>query len=206
MTKDTNDAGTGLETMPGALLAELFSGGIVVLPHEFAKTPPVARAESASIILPKQEPLKPAIIPEEPLAPIKPKSAEISWLGNFGKRVLVVVNDPTALHINDKDYELLTKILGSVGLSTADIALVNAATHTLEYNELQEKLPAAVGLYFGIEPATIGAPIKFPHFQVQPWNNTKFLYAPSLTEFSKPGPEAIALKKELWTALKKIFN
>lgn len=206
MTKSTYEEGTGLEPMPGALLAELFSGGVVVLPQEFAKTPLAEKAESATIILPKQETSSPGKFPEEHIQLLKPKSVELSWLGNFGKRVLVVVNDPSALHINDKDFELLTKILGSVGLSTADIALVNAATHSLEYNALQEKLPAAVGLYFGIEPVTIGAPIKFPHFQVQPWNNTKFLYAPSISELNGTGPQAISLKKELWTALKKIFN
>jgi hypothetical protein len=206
MTKSTKDEGNRLEPMPAALLAEIFSGGVVVLPHEFAKTQIAEKAETATVILPKEETSIAGNLTAAPLVPIKPKSGEISWLGNFEKRVLVVVNDPTALHINDKDYELLTKILGSVGLSTADIAMVNAATHSLEYNALQEKLPAAVGLYFGIEPVTIGAPIKFPHFQVQPWNNTKFLYAPSISELNGTTPQAIALKKELWTALKKIFN
>jgi hypothetical protein len=206
MTKDTKQEGTKLEPMPGALLAEIFSGGVVVLPHEFAKTPLAEKAEAATVILPKEETSIAGNLTAAPPAHIKPKSGEISWLGNFGKSVLVVVKDPTALHINDKDYELLTKILGSVGLSTADIALVNAATHSLQYNALQEKLPAAVGLYFGIEPVTIGAPIKFPHFQVQPWNNTKFLYAPSISELNGTDPQAISLKKELWTALKKIFN
>ena len=206
MTNTIKEKPIKLEPMPGALLAEIFTGGVVVLPHEFAKSPLAEKAELATIILPKQEGQVGGNNAVEPAISIKPKSPDIIWLGNFGKRVLVVVNDPTALHINDKDYELLTKILGSVGLSTADIALVNAASYTLEYNALQEKLPAAVGLYFGIEPVTIGAPIKFPHFQVQPWNNTKFLYAPSISELNGTDPQAISLKKELWTSLKKIFN
>lgn len=208
MTNDIPASEISLEPMPAALLAELFSGGIVVIPEEFEVSATKTEISSGSVkTAPEKPAVSPQVMPTSALqTPEIPVAEKLSWLGSFGKQVLVVVKDPTALHINDKDLELLGKILGSVKLSMADIALVNAATHKLEYNALNEKLPAKSAFYFGIQPVEIGAPIKFPQFQVQSWNHTTFVYAPSLTELGAPTPEAIALKKELWAAMKKIFG
>lgn len=206
MTNDIPDPGIHLEPMPAALLAELFSGGIVVIPEEFEVSFQKPDLPSTKVEA-EPERQKPTVSPEETIqVPEVPVTENISWLGSFGKQVLVVVKDPTALHINETDLELLGKILGSVKLSMADIALVNAATHQLEYFALHEKLPAKAAFYFGIQPVEIGAPIKFPQFQVQSWNHTTFVYAPSLAELGAQSPEAIALKKELWVAMKKIFG
>jgi hypothetical protein len=207
MTNDIPAPELKPEPMPAALLAGLFPSGIVVIAEEFeqdyvAETTQVAEKSVVSQIPAIQNPVTEGALP--PL-PEVPPAAALSWLGNFGRKVLVVVKDPTALHLNDAHFELLGKILASVKLSMADIALVNAASHKLEYYALNEKLPATVALYFGIMPVDIGAPLKFPYFQVQNWNHTTFVYAPSLTELSQPTPEAAGLKRELWEALKKIF-
>jgi hypothetical protein len=203
MTDTINTDITTLEPMPAALLAEMFTRGIVVIPEEFE----MQEIKQNKTVLSGQdaEKVSPEIKTSEPELPAMPP-VELNWLGKFEKKVLVVVKDADALHINDKDLELLGKILGAVKLSMADIALVNAATHVLHYDNLQEKLPASVAFYFGIAPVAIGAPLSFPQFQVQKWNNTTFLYAPSLSELNENTPAATALKKELWGALKKIFG
>jgi hypothetical protein len=201
-----NELVTALEPMPEALLAEMFAGGIVLFPEEFAPAPVKQNAAPEQEKMPTGTP-QPTLPASEPKPVMLPAAAtELNWLGKFSKQVLVVVKDPSALHINDKDLELLGKIIGAVKLSMADIALVNAATHSLEYYALQQKLPASVAFYFGIAPVEIGAPLSFPQFQVQKWNNTTFLYAPSLAELNEPTANAVALKKELWAALKKIFG
>jgi hypothetical protein len=192
-----------LESMPEALLAEIFSKGIVVIPEEFEEK----QAKPAfQVIEPVPEKISGAAeVPSLPKMEGK-TSGKINFLGGFGKKVLVVVSDPTSLHLNEEDFELLGKILASVKLSMADIALVNAATHQLNYYPLQEQLPASVAFYFGIEPVEIGAPIKFPQFQVQNWNSTTFVFAPGLDEMGPLSKNAVALKKELWVAMKKIFG
>jgi hypothetical protein len=208
MTNDMPVTEIDLEAMPAALLAELFSSGIVVIPEEFETSAPkpekplpmVNAGQEAQTVSQEERLVEKHQVQEVPVAD------NLSWLGSFGKRVLVVVKDPTALHINEADFDLLGKIMGSVKLSMADVAVVNAATHKLEYYALNEKLPASVAFYFGIQPVEIGAPIKCPQFQVQPWNNTTFVYAPPLGELNGATPQATALKKELWTALKKIFG
>lgn len=198
-----------LERMPDALLAAMFPGGVVVLPHEFEapKAPvqqPAATVTPAATVGPAPAAAPPLSAAADALPQQAP--AEVGYLGNFSRKVLVVVEDPTALHLNDADYQLLAKILGAVKLSMADIALVNRAVHQLEYYSLNAQLPAAVALYFGLEPYQIGAPLKFPAFQVQAWNHTTFLHAPALAQLNQSTPEAVALKKQLWDALKKIFS
>lgn len=199
MTNDNDAPSINPEPMPGALLAGLFSTGIVVIPEEFEQG--LTQAAAA------ENPVEPvAAVPTVPVQPEVGPDMPLNWLGNFKRQVLVVVNDPGALHINDADFELLGKILGAVKLSVADIALVNAAKYSLNYYTLNEKLPAGVALYFGIQPVDIGAPLKFPMFQVQNWNNTTFIYAPPLAEINAATPQAVALKKDLWAALKKVFG
>ncbi|MCU0376393.1 MAG: hypothetical protein MUF24_13885 [Chitinophagaceae bacterium] len=193
-----------LERMPDALLAAMFAGGVVVLPHEFETKKPPVQQPAASAAAPAPA-AAPPLLAEAHAVP-QQAPAEVGYLGNFSKKVLVVVEDPTALHLNDSDYQLLAKILGAVKLSMADIALVNRAVYQLEYYSLNTQLPASVALYFGLEPYQIGAPLKFPAFQVQAWNHTTFLHAPPLGQLNQNTPEAVALKKQLWEALRKIFS
>ncbi len=181
MAESINEGEMTLEPMPAALLAGMFSKGVVAIPEEFQDI-------------------------REDAAPVtKEPGKKVQYLGAFGKNILVVVNDPTALHLNQEDLDFLGKVLAAVKLSLADVAIVNSATQQLEYFSLQEQLPAVVALYFGLQPVDIGAPIKFPQFQVQKWNHCTFLYAPAFEEMGPLASNAVALKKELWAALQKIF-
>ncbi|HSK11900.1 MAG TPA: hypothetical protein VK907_01740 [Phnomibacter sp.] len=203
MANSTNEGVTRLEPMPDALLAELFPRGIVAIADE-VQAP--AGSEEKAHTLEEKTPVPASMEAEMSGSVTLPVLDELSWLGNFAKQVLVVVNDPTALHLNDANFELLGKIISAVKLSMDDIALVNAATHSLEYNALNEKLPARIALYFGIEPVDIGAPLKFPKFQVQQWNHSTFVCAPALQEMIRDTEEARSHKKELWAAMKKVFG
>jgi len=213
MLNSKEDTILGAEVMPAALLAGMFSTGIVVLPEEFkevkkqAMTTQVPAAKEVAKKSPKDvvKELDTDVARVE-IAIVQEPDVPLVWLGNFQKKVLVVVQDTTARHLNDVDYGFLTKILEAVNLSIADTAIVNAAAHPLEYYALQEKLPAAVAFYFGIAPADIGAPIRFPHFQVQKWNQTTFLFSPPLSQLNGTDAEAITLKKNLWASLKRIFD
>jgi hypothetical protein len=200
MTLDIKYRNKDLEPMPGALLAEMFRSGIVVIPEEFEK-----EKSSGQTVLAEEEKISQGVI-STPLVEEKLTDQPLSWLGNFDRRILVVVHDANALHVNDTDFALLGKIIGAVKLSVADIAVVNAARNTLEYEALDKVLPAKVAIYFGVEPVSIGVPFKVPLFQVQAWSHTKFLYAPALSELNAQSQEAVILKKSLWEALKKIFE
>jgi hypothetical protein len=120
--------------------------------------------------------------------------------------VLVVLHEPDAVHCSEEHLGFLTKILAAVGLGMADVAIVNAARHPLAYPALKAQLPASTALYFGIEPFSVGVPMRIPYFQVQQWDSCQFLYAPALPDLNGSGPAQVEQKKLLWAALKKIFG
>jgi hypothetical protein len=200
MIIDTNGEKNGLEPLPPALLAEMFKSGIVVIPEEFEQQGVAVQKAAPPELISSPVPL-PAFPHDK-----QPAVSPLVFLGNFSRKVLVVVHDNTALHLNDADFALLAKILAAVKLTVADIAVVNAARYTLQYELLNAQLTATVALYFGVEPVTIGVPFKVPMFQVQPWNHTTFLYAPSLKDMNIDTAEALEFKKQLWGALRKIFE
>ena len=52
-----------------------------------------------------------------------------------------------------------------------------------------------------LHPAMLDLPVNFPHFQVQSFNNSTFLFTPSLHEIQNT-----ILKSKLWVCLRRIFN
>ena len=186
--------------------------------------PPAAPAQKLAVPVPpapaaapkKEEPKSvPVAIPtpvaEPEPSPVEAAPASLSLpphavLGNFKQQVLLVLNEPDAVHCIDADLEFLQKVIASVKLSMDHIAILNTHGKQVTYPELKAQLPAKVALYFGVEPVSIGVPMRIPYFQVQPWDDCRFLYAPSLTEINGNSPAQVELKKQLWTALKKIFG
>jgi hypothetical protein len=59
-----------------------------------------------------------------------------------------------------------------------------------------------VVLLIDTEAASIGLPLDFPDFQVQPFNNITFLSSPSLSEIKSDPLQ----KSKLWVCLRRIFN
>lgn len=204
--------------LAGMVLADMYKNHLVSIEGEYVKptadssqplvenTPPTATPKpekSKNVILPPPQPLQQVTaLAEEPGTLTGPPHAV---LGAFKKQVLVLLNDPQAVHISESNLTFLSKIIASVGVSLEHIALLNTHGKMLDYASLKNQFPAKVGIYFGIEPSSIGVPMRFPHFQVQPWDGCTFLFVPTLEELNGSSPEQTELKKQLWTALKKIF-
>ena len=184
-------------TIPDLLLADMYKQSLVVLnditiSEERASVAPDVAEQSFS----------------EPAAIVNKKDlGELTWLGNFNKRILIVVDEPDAVYLNDADMGLLTKMLEAVKISLADVAIVNNAHYQLgNFDALGSKLPANFYVLFNVPATGIGAPLKIQPYQVLPWNGKQFLYSPSLTAINTPGPDQVNMKKSIWVALKKIFE
>ena len=129
-------------------------------------------------------------------------SAAISSLGYNEKNILIVVEEPDAVHLEDDDLKLLAGILNACKLSLADVALVNYARNpSAGFASLNSSFNPAVVLLFGIEPVTLGFPLQFPSFQLQKYNGQQYLHSPSLKSLALEKE----LKKQLWDILQKIF-
>ncbi|MBL7742387.1 MAG: hypothetical protein JNN00_02830 [Chitinophagaceae bacterium] len=125
------------------------------------------------------------------------------YLGENQKNILVVVNYKDAVYLPDEELTFLTNMLTACKLSLADVAVVNRST----YEEMDHKVAIAgfksrIIFLFGIDPVSFGLPVDFPHFQVQSFANTTFLYTPKLEECRNDG----VLKSKLWVCLRRIFG
>jgi hypothetical protein len=125
------------------------------------------------------------------------------WLGENKKKILVVVKYQDAVHIPDQELQFLTTMLTACQLSLADVAIINLLNQPHQhYKEILEQFQSRVALLFDTDPASFGLPMNFPHFQIQPFSNCSFLYAPALEVLEKDKVQ----KSKLWVALRRLFN
>src|SRR4051812_41711470 len=73
------------------------------------------------------------------------------YLGNYEKKIVVLVNDNNSIHLNDECLEFLTGILNACKLNLAHIALINFNNHPLSFQQLQKDLQPAFLLSFGVK-------------------------------------------------------
>lgn len=135
--------------------------------------------------------------------PVSQDQPQWKYLGENRKKVLIIVNYPDVVHIPDKQLGFLTNLLSACKLNLGDIALLNFHFYTAkDFNGILSYFAPQTVLLFGVEPADFGMPLLFPQFQVQPFKESVYLFAPTLQETE---PDKI-LKSKLWICFKKIFN
>jgi hypothetical protein len=192
-------------SLPPVMLAGLYGQSLVVIEKEI-KTSPGRQHEP--YVLPEEKDVA-FTVAEEPAVYIEDVAGDrqkVTWLGNFEKNILVFVSDESSLHLADPELDLLSKMLQAVKLSLADIALINTIKQPINWDTLLTELAAKTVIFFGVEPSSIGVPMRFPHFRVHRWNDASFLYSPSLAAINTSSADQNVLKKELWKALQEIFG
>lgn len=136
---------------------------------------------------------KPAVIPVA--------GDEWKFLGANQQNILIAVSHSGITHLPDEDLDLLSSILKACKLGLADVAIINAHNYPQHtYKEYLDQFNSKIVLLFGMDPVSFGLPVDFPHFQVQSFAKTTFLYSPPLAEYDK------LLKSKLWVSLKTIFK
>jgi hypothetical protein len=124
-------------------------------------------------------------------------------LGENRKNILIVVNHNNVVYLPDDELNFLTGILGACKLSIGDVAIVNLNNHSgASYKELINYFKSKNIFLFGVEPATFGLPMSFPHFQLQSFGNNSFLFSPVLKDLENDK----LLKSKLWVCLKRVFG
>jgi hypothetical protein len=131
-----------------------------------------------------------------------PDSSRINYLGNNQKNILVIVTHTSVPYLPDNELSFLTNVLAACKLSLADIGIINHAGAAIASLQDVVNAEANTVLLFGVQPLSIGLPINFPAFQLQPFNKRTYLYAPGLSEIEADK----ALKTKLWSSLKALFG
>jgi len=147
-----------------------------------------------------------ALLYKDQLISLRPEPGEAgkppAFLGNRERNIVVIVSDPDAKFINERDWKFFTDLLNACELTVADIALVNCFHTPARYGEIEKAFRPSSLLVFGVSARQLDMPVNLPDFQVQPFGEGHLLMCPSLAAI-QPDKE---LKKQLWGALKKIFN
>ncbi len=129
-----------------------------------------------------------------------------TYLGNYEKKIVVLVNDAGNMYLSDDDLNFLSGILTACKLNLAHIALLNCNTKPVNFEYLKKELNPSYLLSFGITALQIELPFAMPDYQLQDYNKCKILTAPSLNELNRPTPSAKEEKSKLWKSLKKMFD
>lgn len=133
-------------------------------------------------------------------------TSNIKYLGGFGKKISIVLEDHFQPHLNDGDLAFLAKLLQACQLSLNDVAIINVVSNRLFSNQLWQLMPSEKMIIFDIDPGTLGLPFRLSHFKLQPWSDCVFLASPSLEALQKDASEnVVQLKRNLWESLKKMF-
>jgi hypothetical protein len=128
------------------------------------------------------------------------------YLGENKKNVLIALNDGEAVFLRDEWLQFLSAILQACKLNLADVAIINLANQELTYKKVSEELKPQFYILFDINLKNFQLPFIVPNYQIQQYNQAKFLLAVSLLEINNSTQEAKLEKSRLWLSLKKMFN
>jgi hypothetical protein len=167
------------EQLPGFILAGLYNKSLVQVENEM-KHPAIDKALFE-----------------------QPKNV---YLGNYERKIIVLVNDSDNIYLGDEQLNFLTGILAACKHNLAHIALININEHHLDFYQLKKELQPEFLIAFGITALQIELPFAMPDYQVQEYSKCKIITAPALTTLNGQTPEAKAGKTKLWKSLQNMFN
>jgi hypothetical protein len=114
--------------------------------------------------------------------------------------VVVSLADGNSLPPQQLDF--LNNVMKACKLKQTDYAIItNRQNESPDYKAIFSQFKQKQLILFGIDPAAIGLPINFPHFQVQSFQQVGYLAAPKLDTIEADK----ALKMQLWHCLKQLF-
>jgi hypothetical protein len=129
-------------------------------------------------------------------------SGVLNFLGGNASNIILLVKNEEVTYLTDTQLKFLTGILNACKLNLNNIAALNIHQNKrLTYKKLSTDLNAKVVLLFGVTSQEIDLPFTIPEFQIQSFNNQKYICTPGLDILEKD----VELKKKLWTSLKQIF-
>lgn len=133
---------------------------------------------------------------------ISKSEREIQFLGGNEKKVTFLFNDDANKFLPDAQMKFLSDLLTACHLNMADIAIVNIHGEKIAYNDLVTQLQPEKVLLFGVSTNDLDLPFTIPFFQIQNYQLTTYMVCPGLEEIQ----QSLALKKQLWSCLQKIFK
>ncbi len=149
---------------------------------------------------------EPSVDIKDPKKKVESNVKEPEFLGNNQKKITILLSDQEAVFVNDHSLQFLSAILAACKLNLGDVAIVNLANHALSYTAIKEWLSPKYMIIFDIDATQIEMPFKLPFYQVQAYDQSSIMFAPSLSTMMGETREAKLEKSKLWLSLKNMFN
>ena len=117
------------------------------------------------------------------------------------KKIVIIAEAKTnALPPNQQLF--LEAILKACKLNIAEVAVItDKDPMTADHKEINAHYGAENIILFGLSPSSIALPVYFPPFQIQSFQDTNYLHAPSLEDIEADK----TLTVQLWQSLKQLF-
>jgi len=184
--------------LPDFLLADLYKDSLVMIDKEIYATEKRNNTqEQEEMIL---------VTPEAKKTSDSASNQQLAYLGNNNRHISIIVNDVTAIHLDDASLQILSAILSACKLNLADVAIINMHTQQVNDATIRKELSPRFVLLFGVETAAINLPFSIPDYKVQQFNNCAYVQASSLSKMMGSTTEAKMEKSKLWLCLKDMFN
>ncbi len=150
-----------------------------------------------------------ALIFNEPIYALGKKKKETSeaednkgYLGENGKKVLILVSYPNALHLPTKELALLENILKALQMGLQDVAVVNLAKNKKTYQELEVEFQFEKLVLFNVNAFELGLKdVKVNLYELNLASGKQILSSDSLEKISADFNK----KKALWAGLQRMF-
>ena len=128
------------------------------------------------------------------------------YLGDHHKKIIVLVNDPASVYLNEADFILLTSILNACRLTIADIALVNLGHQKAGLHQILHLLPSKLVIAFELDSKALKIKLPTQLYKVIPLGENNLLFSNSLASMQGTDANAKQEKAKLWAVLKQIFQ
>lgn len=187
--------------LPAAVLTSLYKDTLVLPEKELNQLQPlnpISEATSAN-----DDEIGKDII--ETVQPTK-LNGPLKHLGDHHKKVLVIVNDPSSVYLNETDFILLTSILNACKLTIADIALVNLGNQNASLHQILDQLPSTLVISFAVDANALKVKMPTTFYKTVQLGETYLLFSNALSSMQGTAIDAKQEKAKLWVVLKQIFQ
>jgi hypothetical protein len=130
----------------------------------------------------------------------------LKHLGDHSKKIVVIVDDPASVYLNEPDFILLTSILNACRLTIADIALVNIGNQKASLHQILNNLPSKLVIAFEVDSKALKIKLPTNLYKLTPLGDSNLLFSKSLSSMQGLDSAAKQEKAKLWAVLKQIFQ
>lgn len=118
------------------------------------------------------------------------------------KKIAVIIAESTESALPADEKKFLEAIIKACKLQPSDVeVMTDKDALASDYKKIIEEFTPKQIILFGTSPSSISLPVFFPPFQIQLFQETKYLHAPVLNAIENDK----GLKLQLWQCLKQLF-